>query len=539
MADRESGPHRITTAAGAISSGILVSRVLGFVRDMIIAKLFGASMSADAFFVAFRIPNMLRELFGEGALSASFIPVFTQTLNREGREEAWRVARITATLLASTLFLVTVAGFVLAPAIVWVMAPGFHINPQKLRLTVFLTRVTFPYIFFVGMAALLMGILNSLRRFIAPALAPVMLNLAMIFSALFLSPCVKPPVLSLAIGVVLGGIGQILIQVPAVRREGARFYPVFELYDPAVRRIGRLMVPGIIGLAITQANFFIGTFLASFLKEGSVSFLYYSFRLVQLPIGLVGVALGTAILPFLSSSAAAGSYQELKRITSLAIRLGFFLTLPFTVGLIIFREPIVAILFERGEFNALMTKEVAGTLLFLSLGISFYVADRIVVPAFYSLQDTRTPVVISAIAVGCDIFFSLLLMGPLQVRGLALSTSIASLAHFSLLLAILRRKIGPLGGRELLRSLLRIGLSTAPLGLLGYYLVQRHSPLQQVGIAARSGLLALEIIIGLAAYLGSALALRSDEAIFLWDFLRRRLTKRKVARVDQEGSKNA
>jgi len=506
---------------------------------MIIAKLFGASMSADAFFVAFRIPNMLRELFGEGALSASFIPVFTQTLNREGREEAWRVARITATLLASTLFLVTVAGFVLAPAIVWVMAPGFHINPQKLRLTVFLTRVTFPYIFFVGMAALLMGILNSLRRFIAPALAPVMLNLAMIFSALFLSPCVKPPVLSLAIGVVLGGIGQILIQVPAVRREGARFYPVFELYDPAVRRIGRLMVPGIIGLAITQANFFIGTFLASFLKEGSVSFLYYSFRLVQLPIGLVGVALGTAILPFLSSSAAAGSYQELKRITSLAIRLGFFLTLPFTVGLIIFREPIVAILFERGEFNALMTKEVAGTLLFLSLGISFYVADRIVVPAFYSLQDTRTPVVISAIAVGCDIFFSLLLMGPLQVRGLALSTSIASLAHFSLLLAILRRKIGPLGGRELLRSLLRIGLSTAPLGLLGYYLVQRHSPLQQVGIAARSGLLALEIIIGLAAYLGSALALRSDEAIFLWDFLRRRLTKRKVARVDQEGSKNA
>ena len=539
MADRESGPHRITTAAGAISSGILVSRVLGFVRDMIIAKLFGASMSADAFFVAFRIPNMLRELFGEGALSASFIPVFTQTLNREGREEAWRVARITATLLASTLFLVTVAGFVLAPAIVWVMAPGFHINPQKLRLTVFLTRVTFPYIFFVGMAALLMGILNSLRRFIAPALAPVMLNLAMIFSALFLSPCVKPPVLSLAIGVVLGGIGQILIQVPAVRREGARFYPVFELYDPAVRKIGRLMVPGIIGLAITQANFFIGTFLASFLKEGSVSFLYYSFRLVQLPIGLVGVALGTAILPFLSSSAAAGSYQELKRITSLAIRLGFFLTLPFTVGLIIFREPVVAILFERGEFNALMTKEVAGTLLFLSLGISFYVADRIVVPAFYSLQDTRTPVVISAIAVGCDIFFSLLLMGPLQVRGLALSTSIASLAHFSLLLAMLRRKIGPLGGRELLRSLLRIGLSTAPLGLLGYYLVQRHSPLQQVGIAARSGLLALEIIIGLAAYLGSALALRSDEAIFLWDFLRRRLTKRKVARVDQEGSKNA
>lgn len=539
MADRESGPHRITTAAGAISSGILASRVLGFVRDMIIAKLFGASMSADAFFVAFRIPNMLRELFGEGALSASFIPVFTQTLNREGREEAWRVARITATLLASTLFLVTVAGFVLAPAIVWVMAPGFHINPQKLRLTVFLTRVTFPYIFFVGMAALLMGILNSLRRFIAPALAPVMLNLAMIFSALFLSPCVKPPVLSLAIGVVLGGIGQILIQVPAVRREGARFYPVFELYDPAVRRIGRLMVPGIIGLAITQANFFIGTFLASFLKEGSVSFLYYSFRLVQLPIGLVGVALGTAILPFLSSSAAAGSYQELKRITSLAIRLGFFLTLPFAVGLIIFREPIVAILFERGEFNALMTKEVAGTLLFLSLGISFYVADRIVVPAFYSLQDTRTPVIISAIAVGCDIFFSLLLMGPLQVRGLALSTSIASLAHFSLLLAVLRRKIGPLGGRELLRSLFRIGLSTAPLGLLGYYLVQRHSPLQQVGIAARSGLLALEIIIGLAAYLGSALALRSDEAIFLRDFLRRRLTKRKVARIDQEGSKNA
>lgn len=528
ISDKESGGHRITRAAGAISSGVLVSRLLGFIRDMIIAKLFGAGMYADAFFVAYRIPNTLRELFGEGALSASFVPVFSQTLNREGKEGAWHVARISATLLAALLILIVIVGIALAPLIVWVMAPGFRIYPEKLQITIFLTRITFPYVFFVGMSALFMGILNSLRHFAAPAMAPSMLNLAVIFSALILSPHLNPPVLSLAVGVLLGGIGQMLIQVPGVRGEGARFYPDFELRNPAVRKIAKLMLPGIMGLAINQANFFVSTLLASLLREGSVSFLYYSYRLIQIPIGLIGVALGTAMLPFLSTSAATGSHQELKHINSLALRLGFFLTIPFTAGLIIFRHPIVALLFERGQFTAPMTQEVSSTLLFLSFGICFYVADRIVVPAFYSLQDTRTPAIISAIAVGVDILFSLLLMGPLQVRGLALATSIASFAHFSLLIGLLRKKIGRLGGREILDSFLRTLLAALPMSILSYYLVVKWSPLQQAGILERAALLALEILIGLATYLGTALLLRSDSALFLFQALRRRFGKRAV-----------
>ena len=541
MSKEESGSYKITRAAGAVSCGVLASRILGFVRDMLIAKLFGAGMFADSFFVAFRIPNMLRELFGEGALSASFIPVFTETLNREGREQAWHIARISGTLLASLLLVVSIVGIALAPAIVWVMAPGFRLHPEKLKLTIFLTRITFPYILFVGIAALFMGILNSLRRFAAPAFSPVMLNLAMIFSALFLSSHLNPPVLALAVGVLVGGIGQMAIQVPGVRREGATFYPHFELRNPAVQRIGRLMLPGIAGLAISQANFFVSTFLASFLKEGSVSFLYYSFRLIQVPIGLVGVALGTAILPYLSSYSASGSYQELKRITSLAVRLGFFITIPFTVALILFREPIVALLFQRGAFTQFMTAEVAGTLLFLSLGICFYVGDRIVVSAFYSLQDTKTPVLISAAAVLSEIFFSLLLMGSLKVRGLALATSIASSIHFLLLLSLLGKKIGPLGNAELLRSLIRIAVSVAPLAFLCQYLLVKYPPLLPGGMVARVGLLVLEISAGAAAYLGTMLLLRSEEALFLFTLIRKRMGGGKGRPTDQgqgEGREN-
>jgi putative peptidoglycan lipid II flippase len=351
-----------------------------------------------------------------------------------------------------------------------------------------------------------------------------MLNLAMIFSALSLSSHLDPPVTSLAIGVLLGGIGQVIIQVPGVRREGGRFSFDFSWQDPSVRRVGKLMLPGIVGLAITQANFFVGTFLASFLREGSVSFLYYSFRLIQIPIGLVGVALGTAILPFLSASAAKGSYLELKRTTSFAVRLGFFITVPFTAGLVIFRRPIIAVLFERGEFTALMTQEVAETLLFLSLGICFYVGDRIVVPAFYSLQDTKTPVVISGIAVAVDILCSLLLMGPLQVRGLALATSIASFAHFCLLMGALRRKIGPLGEAGLWRFLMRIILSTVPMALACHFLAQAFPPLQPAGILARAGLLSLEIALGLVVYWGTALVVRSEEALYLLSSFRAKFT---------------
>jgi len=515
VGERKTEGPGIARAAGAISCGVFASRILGFVRDMLIAKFFGAGTMADAFFVAFRIPSTLRELFGEGALSASFVPVFTETLNRKGKQEAWRLARATGSFLAAMLIVVSAAGIIAAPAIVWIMAPGFHVYPEKLSLTVFLTRITFPYILFVGIAALFMGILNSLRRYTAPAFAPTMLNLAMIGSVLFLSPLLNPPITSLAIGVLLGGIGQMAIQIPDLRREGGSLSLDFSWRDPALRRIGKLMLPGLMGLIITQANFFISTFLASFLKEGSVSFLYYSFRLVQIPIGLVGVALGTAILPFLSSSVARGSLDELNRITIFALRVSLFITIPITFGMIIFRRALVTVLFERGQFTPSMSREVAETLLYLSLGICFYVGDRILVSAFYSLQDTRTPMVISAIAVGVDIFCSILLMGPFQVRGLALATSLASLSHFTFLVTCLRKRVGRLGGGELRLSIFKIILSAVPMALFCHFLVESFPPWEQPRLLSRVVSLAGEMGAGGVAYLVLALFTGSEEAKYL------------------------
>lgn len=504
-------PGRIARAAGVISGATLLSRILGFLRDLIIARAFGAGTATDAFFAAFRLPNMLRELLGEGALSAAFIPVFTESLSKRGREGAWRLAWTVLTLLTFLLVLVSIAGILLAPWLIRVIAPGFRASPTKLDLAIFLARMMFPYILFIGVAALLMAILNAQGHFATPALSPTMLNISMIGCALFLAPHLDPPITALAIGVLIGGIGQLVIQMPVAWRRGMSDHRGIDLSDPGIGRIARLMAPGIAGLAITQVNVFIGTFLASFLGEGGISVLYYAFRLIQLPIGIFGVAIATAAFPAMAKQAADRSLGEVGATAASSIRMVLFVTLPSMVALMLFRVQIVQLLFERGAFDRTVTHATANAVFFYALGLGAYVSNRILVPAFYSIQDTTTPVRIGAVAVLANIAFSVLLIRPLGVGGLALATALSSFVNLGLLVTALRRRLGRLGKVPILPALLRLGGASVVMGLVGLALLHVRDPLVVGPPFRRAIVLVLELAGSLAAFFVASAYLRSEE----------------------------
>lgn len=511
----EMKPARIARAAGVVGGATLLSRVLGFFRDVIIARAFGAGTATDAFFAAFRLPNMLRELLGEGALSAAFIPVFTESMSTSGRRGAWRLAWTALILLAFILVLVSIAGILLSPWLIPLIAPGFREVPLKLNLAILLARMMFPYILFVGMAALFMAILNAQGHFATPALSPTMLNIAMIGCALFLAPHMDPPILALAIGVLIGGAGQLLIQIPVAWRRGMGEHRGIDLADRGIERIARLMAPGVAGLAITQVNVFIGTFLASFLGEGAISVLYYAFRLIQFPIGIFGVAIATAAFPAMARQAADRSLGEIGATAAYSIRLVLFVTLPSMVALIVFRVPIVQLLFERGAFDRTVTLATANAALYYALGLGAYVSNRILVPAFYSIQDTVTPVKIGAVSVLVNIASSLLLMGPLGVGGLALATAISSFVNLGCLLTALRARLGPLGKAPLLPSLLRMGGASVVMGLTGLALLHMRDPVTVGPVLRRAVVLLFEVAASLATFLMAAAFLRSEELRFV------------------------
>ncbi len=420
---------RVTKATGVVGSATLLSRIFGFIRDVVIAGFFGAGLSSDAFFVAFRIPNLLRRLFAEGSLSVAFIPVFTEYLTHRGKEDAFEMARSAVRLLSVLLVAVAVTGIVFSPLIIRIIAPGFADSPEKFALTIFLTRVMFPYIFFIGMVALSMGILNVLGHFAAPALAPVFLNISIICSVFLISPHMTDPVTGLAVGVVIGGVFQLALQVPFLIKQGFFFWQKAKIFHPGLKKIGRLMLPTIFGAAVYQINILVGTLLASLLAEGSVSYLYYADRLVQFPLGIFAIATATAVLPSLSRQATKKDLQGVRETFSYAMKLIFFITIPSMVGLIVLREPIVALLFKRGAFDATTTHLTAYALLYYSIGLWAFSAVRIVVSTFYALQDTRTPVITGAVSVCANIVLGIILMGPMGHGGLALSTSLASMLN--------------------------------------------------------------------------------------------------------------
>ena len=487
--------RQVARAAGTVGFFTLLSRILGLVRDMVVARFFGAGMAADAFFVAFRIPNLLRRLFAEGSLSIAFIPVFTEYLQRKSREDAIELARVVLTLLSLLLAVVTVLGVLGAPWIVRVQAPGFGAAGAKYELTVLLTRITFPYIFLISLVALFMGVLNALRRFAAPAAAPIFLNLAIIGAVYWLYPRLSEPVVGLAVGVIAGGVLQVLLQVPSLLKEGVSLRPRWMPRHPAVARIGRLMLPAVFGSAVYQFNQFIGTLLASLLPAGSVSWLYYADRVVQFPLGVFAIAVSTAALPSLSRQAAEEGLRAFRGTLGYALRLVFFISLPSMAGLMVLAPLIVRVLFERGMFQATSTEMTAQALMFYSAGLWAFSGIRVVVAGFYGLQDTRTPVKAAVLALLVHVGCSLALMGPLRHGGLALALSIASTAQLLFLGLVLRSRIHGLEGRRLLRS---VGVSLVSAGAMSALLLWLYRVRWDPGPGTGLG----ELVLGLAGLVG-------------------------------------
>jgi putative peptidoglycan lipid II flippase len=460
---------RVNRATGVVAGATLLSRILGYVRDMVMAYFFGAGLAADAFIAAFRIPNLLRRLFGEGSLSIAFVPVFSATLSRKGRREAYALAGAAMGLLSLVVVAVAVLGVLASPLIIRLVAPGFVDEPAKLALTVLLTRIMFPYICFVALVALCMGILNVLGHFAAPALAPVFLNLAMIagiFVAAHFSPDPLVRIIGLSIGVLIGGLLQLLLQVPPLVNRGLRFWRELRLFHPDLKQVGRLMLPTIFGAAVYQINILVGTLLASLLPEGSVSYLYYADRLVQFPLGIFAIALATAVLPSLSRQAAEENLSGLVSTFRHALRLVLFITVPAMVGLILLREPIVTLLFQRGDFDPATTRLTAVALLYYGLGLWAFAAVRILVSTFYALQDTRTPVVTATVAIAANIVMGVVLMRPLAHGGLALATALSSMLNLGLLVVALRRRLGALGWRAIAFSAAKTLLAAALMGVV-------------------------------------------------------------------------
>ena len=517
---------RVTRAAGIVGASTLLSRVFGFVRDMVIAWFFGAGLSSDAFFVAFRIPNLLRRLFAEGSLSIAFIPVFTEYLNIKGKAEAFRLAGSALRLLSLILVFLSVAGILLSPLIVRIIAPGFGGSLEKYTLTLTLTRIMFPYIFFIGLVALCMGILNVLGHFAAPALAPVFLNLAMIGSVFWLAPRMDNPITGLAWGVLIGGGLQLVLQIPFLIKKGIYFWRKIRIYHPGLKKIGLLMLPAVFGAAVYQINILVGTLLASLLAEGSVSYLYYADRLVQFPLGIFAIATATAVLPSLSREAASKDFEALRQTFAHALNLVFFITVPSMIGLIILREPIVALLFKRGAFDASTVRLTAHALLYYAVGLWAFSGVRIVVSAFYSLQDTKTPVQIALISVIGNIILGIILMQSLGHGGLALSTSLASMLNLVLLLRSLRKKMGSIALRPIAKSARKTLFCSALMGIVVWGLASGLLPPAEGSVYHLLGGLSVCIGSGFLLYFLLAYLMKSPEMEVVLNTARRRLLKR-------------
>jgi putative peptidoglycan lipid II flippase len=456
---------RVARSAGLIGAATLLSRVAGLVRDQVMANLFGAGFATDAFNVAFRIPNLLRDLFAEGAMSSAFVPTFTEYHVKRGEAEAWALGRQLMVTLLVVLTGLCALGWVFTPQLVRLFAGGFEHVTGKLALTDQLTRIMLPFLPTVALAAAAMGMLNARGRYGIPALAPTLLNVGMVAAGLALIPLMRrigqPPIVAMAFGVVFGGLLQFACQLPPLYRLGFRLRWELPRAHPGVRRVALLMLPATFGLAATQLNQLVSTVIASHLEQGSVSWLYYAFRLMQLPIGVFGVALATVSLTELSRAAVAHDLPQLKRTLSATLRLVFLLTVPAAVWLAVMSQPVIALLFEHGHFHATDTVRTARALVMYCLGLPAFAAVGVMTRTFYALGDTRVPVQASFVSVALNIALNLGFVGPLAFlglghAGLALATSVTAAGNFLQLAIYLRRRIGPLEGRRIATTIVRV-----------------------------------------------------------------------------------
>ena len=514
--------RKITKAASTIGTGTLLSRILGFVRDMVIAHFFGAGMVADAFFVAFRIPNLWRRLVGEGSLTISFIPVYTEYLTQRTDEESREVTHIAFTIGGVVLLILTVLGILFSPILIQIIAPGFTEIPEKFQLTVRLNQIIFPYLFFMGLFALSMGILNSHRHFFAPAIAPIFLNISMILSIFLFYHAFQKPVMALALGVLAGGVIQFLFQIPFLMKKRVTFRFNFNFRHPAIKRIGYLMIPGLIGTAVYQLNVFIDTIFASFLPGGSVSYLYFADRLMEFPLGIFAIAVGMAALPSLSKLASKGEMEEFKETLSFTFRLVSFISIPAMVGLIALKTPIINLLFQRGLFDYSATIMTAKALLFYSVGLWAIAGARTLVPAFYSLQDTWTPLKIALICLGANVIFNWILIYPMKHAGLALATSLSSTLNLILLFRKLNPKLGGVGLMKNIKSLLRIFFCSLPMGLVAYWICSFGNWSTTGNEVGKAMLLMIGIAVGIGVYIVCSYWVKNEEMVFLLKMISKR-----------------
>lgn len=534
-------PRSIARSAGIVSLAVMGSRVLGLVRDQVFAAKFGAGFLYDAFVVGFRIPNMLRDLFAEGALSAAFVKTFTDYSVRKTEEEAWRLASMVMNALVVVLSAITIVGIVFSPQIVQFTTDNFP--PDKAALAATLTRIMFPFLMLVALAAVAMGVLNTKGKFGIPASASTLFNVGSIVGGLafaywlsgggWITPTdpnevpTEPAqwaIIGMAIGTLIGGALQFLVQVPSLWRVGFRFKPIISFRDPGVRQVMRLMGPAIIGTAAVQINVLINTYFATGIRGGP-SWLSYSFRLMQFPIGVFGVAIGTATLPAISRFAALKDIPAFRSTLSSSMNLVFLLTIPSACGLIVLGRPIVALIYERGAFTSLSTDMTALALAGYSIGLAGYAAIKVLSPAFYALDDARTPMIISLVSIVVNTVASYLLrswfstfgVGPLTPNGyghvgLALSTSLVALVNFLALAFLMRRKIRRLEGRRILKSLGKIVLAAAALSATSYFSYRALlDALGDVGLVARLIQALVPIAIGGTVFLAVAWILKIEE----------------------------
>jgi len=535
MADDDSAAPRAeklnTRAAGIISLAVMCSRVLGLAREQVFAALFGGGRAMDAFTVAFRTPNLLRDLFAEGALSTAFVTTFSRTIARRGDAAAWRLANKVGTLTAMFLTALALLGMLVAPWLVALFAPGF--DADKAALTVTLARIMYPFIVLVSLAALVMGLLNAKNVFGMPAMASSFFNLGSIAGGVILGLWLDPhfgprAVLGLAVGTLIGGALQLGVQMPSLRRVGYHFRPDFGWRDEGIRDILRLMGPSVIAASTTQVNVLINSMFASTLGDGPIFWLSIAFRLMQLPLGLFGVALGTVTLPLLARVAAVGDMTTFRSELARGMRLAFILTIPATLGLMLLAEPIISVLYQHGRFTAFDAAQAAGALRFYAIGLAGYAALKVLVNAFYALDRRRTPMVVSFIAVAVNLTLNWIFTFRLGWghRGLAFSTGCVATVNFLILYVLMRRQLGRLHTRRMTAMLGKVLLAALVLAgvcwagshwLLADWAQQRFLP--------KLGALLTTIVVAAAAYLGMALLLRIGDVDEIAAAVRRRLRR--------------
>ncbi|MFM8810077.1 MAG: murein biosynthesis integral membrane protein MurJ [Chthoniobacterales bacterium] len=523
-----------TRAAGVVALAVMLSRVLGLARELILAALFGAGRGMDAYITAYRAPNLLRDLFAEGALSVAFVTVFSKLDVEKGVSAAWELARKMATLVLVFMTAVTLLGIIFAGPLISVLAPGF--DAEKSAFAVELTRIMFPFILLVSLAALAMGMLNSRNVFGVPALASSFYNVGSIFGGVTIAWLIDPTfgpraLIGMAIGTLIGGFLQMAVQLPSLKKVGFKFHFDFGWNDPQVKRVLLLMLPAVIAASAVQINVMVNSVFASYLGDGAVSWLSYAFRLMQLPLGIFGVAIATVTLPAVSKIAAGGDMAHFRETLGKALRLALFLTLPATVGLVLMSDEIIGLIYQRGKVQFADTLQTGAALKFYAAGLMAYACIKVLSPAFYALDRKWTPMTVSFVSIALNIFLNWQLTFRLGMghRGLALSVGLSAIANFLLLYLFMRVAAGGMPTASLLNSFVRMLVAAA--GLAGACLAGRHflAPwLMSSSLVDRLWSLFSVIGAGVVVYFGLCALLRVEETKQALAIIKRKISRRAI-----------